>query len=148
MSIVRATRGYLSATRNVRPATCNTRAACTRQSFVMSANTAAVDDLHPDGSDVLAHTEASASPIPTEPSLSDYDRDSVTRGQHAIAASEVFRLLRSNIQLQKCILARQKRIMEKVDKLERMCQEHVAICDYSDSEDDGAAATAAAAAVP
>ena len=119
-----------------------TREACTRRSFVMSANTAAVDDLHPDGSDVLAHTEASASPIPTESSLSDYDRefcDSVTRGQYAIAVS-------NNTQLLKFILARQKRLLEKVDKLERMCQKYAAICDCSDSEDDGAAATAAAAA--
>jgi hypothetical protein len=114
----------------------------------MSANTAAVDDLHPDGSDVLAHTEASASPIPTEPSLSDYDRDSVTRGQYAIAAS--------NVQLLEFILAGQKRmlekVLEKVDKLERKCQKIeyalISLCDCSDSEDDGAAATAAAAAVP
>ena len=109
----------------------------------MSAITAAVDDLHPEGSCELAHTTAKNSPMP-----SDSDRDSVSRSLYEIAASDV---MASNTQLLKCVLASQARMMEKVEKLERQCLVMMGgtydICDNSDSEDDGAAATAAAAAV-
>ena len=109
----------------------------------MSAITAAVDDLHPDGSCELAHTTAKNSHMP-----SDSDRDSVSRSIYAIAASDV---MASNTQLLKCILASQARMMEKVEKLERQCLVMMGgtydTCDNSDSEDNGAAVTVAAAAV-